>query len=80
MEYLNERGSSIDFHIDDTWIWGERLISLNLLESSVMTLLKEDEKFVLYIPMPRRSLLCICGKMRFGNEKIWFLFRSMLIN
>ena len=40
LEYLPERGSSIDPHIDDCWIWGERIPTLNLLSDSTLTLLK----------------------------------------
>lgn len=69
LEYDPDRRSCIDFHIDDTWIWGERLISVNLLAGSVMTMIRDDpvgEKRLLYVPMPRRSLLCMAGPMRYG--------------
>ena len=31
LEYSPERGSHIAPHFDDFWIWGERIIGLNLL-------------------------------------------------
>jgi alkylated DNA repair protein alkB family protein 4 len=31
LEYLEERGSNIDLHFDDFWLWGERICGLNLL-------------------------------------------------
>lgn len=40
LEYTSERGSSIDPHIDDCWIWGERIPTLSLLTDSVLTLTK----------------------------------------
>lgn len=38
LEYTNIRGASIDPHVDDCWIWGERIISVNLLSDSVLTM------------------------------------------
>lgn len=26
LEYLEERSAGIEFHMDDSWIWGDRLI------------------------------------------------------
>ncbi|RXG68684.1 Alpha-ketoglutarate-dependent dioxygenase alkB-like protein 4 [Armadillidium vulgare] len=40
LEYTPERGSSIDPHIDDCWIWGERIPTLSLLADSFLTLTK----------------------------------------
>uniref|UniRef100_A0A915IKG9 Fe2OG dioxygenase domain-containing protein n=1 Tax=Romanomermis culicivorax TaxID=13658 RepID=A0A915IKG9_ROMCU len=65
LEYEFERGSCIEFHTDDTWIWGERLITINLIEGSVMTLINEKDKIIVYVPMPHRSLLCMAGNMRY---------------
>ncbi|XP_060535255.1 alpha-ketoglutarate-dependent dioxygenase alkB homolog 4 [Cylas formicarius] len=38
LEYDPLRGASIDPHIDDCWIWGERIVTVNLLSDSVLTL------------------------------------------
>lgn len=38
LEYSPDRGASIDPHIDDCWIWGERIVTVNLLSDSVLTL------------------------------------------
>ncbi|KAJ8966187.1 hypothetical protein NQ314_003691 [Rhamnusium bicolor] len=38
LEYNPERGASIDPHIDDCWIWGERIVTVNLLSDSVLTM------------------------------------------
>lgn len=38
LDYNEMSGSSIDPHIDDCWIWGERIVTLNLLSDSVLTL------------------------------------------
>lgn len=39
LEYDPDRGASIDPHIDDCWIWGERIVTVNLLSDSTLTLL-----------------------------------------
>ncbi|KXJ77336.1 hypothetical protein RP20_CCG007759 [Aedes albopictus] len=47
LEYTPERGASIDPHIDDCWIWGERIVTVNFLSDSVLTMSryrKEDGK------------------------------------
>jgi len=38
IEYRPETGAGIDPHIDDCWIWGERIVQLNLLSDCVLTL------------------------------------------
>lgn len=38
LEYVPERGASIDPHIDDCWIWGERIVTVNILGDSVLTM------------------------------------------
>lgn len=38
LDYNSDRGSAIDPHYDDSWLWGERLVSLNLLSDTVLTM------------------------------------------
>lgn len=38
LEYNPIRGASIDPHIDDCWVWGERIVTVNLLADSVLTM------------------------------------------
>lgn len=38
LEYNPDRGASIDPHIDDCWVWGERIVTVNLLSDSVLTM------------------------------------------
>lgn len=38
LEYEPTKGASIDPHIDDCWIWGERVVTVNCLSDSVLTL------------------------------------------
>ncbi|KAH9398752.1 alkB, alkylation repair 4 [Tyrophagus putrescentiae] len=75
LEYCPERGSSIDPHFDDFWIWGERLVTLNLLSSTVITLtIAEAERklaqlnYCIRISLPPRSLLVLYGDARHRYE------------
>lgn len=43
LEYDPEKGASIDPHVDDCWIWGERVVTVNLLADSVLTMTYNDQ-------------------------------------
>ncbi|KAG8225496.1 hypothetical protein J437_LFUL014140 [Ladona fulva] len=43
LEYTPERGASIDPHIDDCWVWGERVVTVNVIGNSVLTLTRYKE-------------------------------------
>jgi DNA N6-methyl adenine demethylase len=68
LEYVPQRESCIDAHIDDEWLWGERLITLNLASSSFLTLSPlhpVDGEFPLVrVAMPRRSLFVMMADSR----------------
>ncbi|XP_071445956.1 alpha-ketoglutarate-dependent dioxygenase alkB homolog 4 [Hetaerina americana] len=38
LEYISDRGASIDPHIDDCWVWGERVVTVNVVGDSMLTL------------------------------------------
>lgn len=42
LEYDPTKGASIDPHIDDCWIWGERVVTVNCLSDSILTLVRYD--------------------------------------
>ncbi|CAB3402403.1 unnamed protein product [Caenorhabditis bovis] len=65
LEYESEKKSAIEMHQDDTWIWGNRLISINLLSGSVMTLANDTKKHLCYVHMPHRSLICMADEARY---------------
>ena len=66
LEYMPERGSSIDPHYDDFWIWGERLVTLNLLSSTVHTMTIDTLPGVeVAVTLPRRSLIVAGGDARY---------------
>lgn len=39
LEYTPEKGASIDPHIDDCWIWGNRIVTANVLGNAVLTMI-----------------------------------------
>jgi alkylated DNA repair protein alkB family protein 4 len=59
------RGSSIEPHFDDFWLWGERLVTLNLQSDSVLCFTNENQPGIeIHVPMFRRSLLIVYGPAR----------------
>ncbi|XP_076367344.1 alpha-ketoglutarate-dependent dioxygenase alkB homolog 4 isoform X1 [Tachypleus tridentatus] len=78
LEYVPSRGSAIDPHVDDTWLWGERLVTVNLLSDTVLTLIPvlSNERLkgpnqhgnkmdiALRVPLTRRSLFVLAGPLR----------------
>lgn len=80
LEYVPERGSSIDPHFDDSWLWGERLVSLNVLSNTWLTMtwggnltdwtkLTDIGKIIsseveVKIPLKSRSLVVLHGPAR----------------
>lgn len=64
LEYVPDRGSAIDPHIDDEWLWGERLITLSLLSDTVLTFTNEEMDVQVRVPLPRMSLIIVSGVAR----------------
>ncbi|NXT02735.1 ALKB4 dioxygenase, partial [Jacana jacana] len=50
LDYTPERGSAIDPHFDDWWLWGERLVSLNLLSKTVLSMSCDSEDSIQLFP------------------------------
>ncbi|XP_066490841.1 alpha-ketoglutarate-dependent dioxygenase alkB homolog 4 [Tiliqua scincoides] len=50
LDYGPERGSAIDPHLDDWWLWGERLVSLNLLSATVLSMSRDSEDVLHLFP------------------------------
>ncbi|CAH2219868.1 alpha-ketoglutarate-dependent dioxygenase alkB homolog 4 [Pelobates cultripes] len=51
LDYNQDRGSAIDPHFDDSWLWGERLVSLNLLSSTVLTMTSDSIDGIQLLPI-----------------------------
>lgn len=67
LEYTPERGSYIRPHFDDKWIWGDRLLTVNLLSETNLRLTREFNMppYEIIIRMPARSLLVLRGSARY---------------
>jgi len=65
LDYNSERGSAIDPHFDDFWIWGERLVIINMLSDTYLTFTIDNQPEIeVSVPMLRRSLVVIHGEAR----------------
>ncbi|XP_028840143.1 alpha-ketoglutarate-dependent dioxygenase alkB homolog 4 isoform X2 [Denticeps clupeoides] len=73
LDYSPQRGAAIDPHLDDSWLWGERLVSINLLSDTTMTMSLDEDLCVLNldgggvrvaVQLPRRSMLVLYGEAR----------------
>ncbi|ORC92976.1 alkylated DNA repair protein alkB like protein 4 [Trypanosoma theileri] len=87
LEYTRESNSSIDPHVDDTWVWGNRIAGLNMLEDTIMTFINSEEKAVdLYIP--RGAFFLLSDESRYNwmhgirlnnikNRRVSITFREL---
>ncbi|XP_033116264.1 alpha-ketoglutarate-dependent dioxygenase alkB homolog 4-like isoform X2 [Anneissia japonica] len=68
LDYNPSRGSAIDPHFDDFWLWGERLVTLNLLSDSYLAMTSDkvtgEQSILVRVPLPRRSLVILQGDAR----------------
>ncbi|XP_034406724.1 alpha-ketoglutarate-dependent dioxygenase alkB homolog 4 isoform X1 [Cyclopterus lumpus] len=72
LDYHPQRGSAIDPHLDDSWLWGERLVTINLLSNTTLTMSLERglpelglaEEVHVAVRLPRRSLVVLYGEAR----------------
>lgn len=70
LEYTPERGACIAPHKDDSWLWGERLVTFNLLSTTVLTFQRHEVNGLIKVrvPLPPRSLLIVSGPARWVQE------------
>ncbi|XP_068187138.1 alpha-ketoglutarate-dependent dioxygenase alkB homolog 4 [Antennarius striatus] len=72
LDYHPQRGAAIDPHLDDSWLWGERLVTINMLSSTTLTMSLEQslsdlgppEEVRVAVHLPRRSLLVLYDEAR----------------
>ena len=72
LDYHPQRGSAIDPHLDDSWLWGERLVTINMLSDTTLTLSLEQglpelglaEEVHVAVRLPHRSLVVLHGEAR----------------
>jgi len=65
LKYETERGANHALHIDDTWLWGERIVGVSLASSSVFTFYEPVGDVAVRVILPPRSAYIISGCVRF---------------
>ena len=69
LRYEAARAACIDAHFDDSWLWGDRLITINLLAHTVLTLVPgssdDSAEIEVLLPLARRSLVSLSGEARY---------------
>lgn len=65
LEYEPSKGAAIDPHYDDFWLWGERLVTINLLSTTFYTLSQPDSTQRIIVPLPSRSLIVLHADSRY---------------
>lgn len=63
LEYTAENMSNFDPHIDDTWLWGERIIGINLLEDCAITFVNSSGTAI-DVYLPRYCFFMMSGECR----------------
>ena len=78
LDYNPSRGSAIDPHRDDSWVWGDRLVTLNLLSNTFLSFTRPELSVTINVPLPRLSLVVVMGVAR--NEWNHSIKRENVIN
>lgn len=63
LDYHPQRGSAIDPHLDDSWLWGERLVTVNLLSDTTLTMSLEEGQTKLVHREVRVAVHLPCGSL-----------------
>uniref|UniRef100_A0A1A9WXD1 Uncharacterized protein n=1 Tax=Glossina brevipalpis TaxID=37001 RepID=A0A1A9WXD1_9MUSC len=73
LEYDPSKGASIDPHVDDCWIWGERVVTVNCLGNAVLTLtLYEEAKDLDNLSnLQKYNLGMVAGYQQSLREPLW---------
>ena len=66
LEYDPSRGAAIAPHIDDSWIWGERIVTCSLLSCSIMEFVRGIRR--IFVSLPPRSVLILSGNVSYEEE------------
>lgn len=64
LEYTEGNLSNFDPHVDDTWLWGDRIAGLNLDSESAMTFVNPEGECC-DVFFPRRSFFLMSGDCRY---------------
>ncbi len=74
LRYCERDASNLDFHLDDTFAYGELILDLSLESNSVLTFLRHrrsrepNATECVRVPLPARSLVAVYGPARFDWE------------
>ena len=74
LQYFAPELSNLDFHLDDTFAYGELILDLSLESDSVLTFLRKSRtrqaspEDCVRVPLPARSLAVVYGAARFEWE------------
>eukprot|EP00758_Cryptobia_borreli_P009661 Tbor_TRINITY_DN5500_c0_g1::TRINITY_DN5500_c0_g1_i1::g.12831::m.12831/K10766/ALKBH4; alkylated DNA repair protein alkB homolog 4 len=63
LDYDEDCQSSLDPHIDDTWLWGDRVVGMSLLNTTVMTFVGKNK--MVDVVLKPRSLFVMSGPSRY---------------
>merc|ERR1719221_1781711 len=66
LEYSAARSANHAFHIDDTWLWGERIIGVSLRSSTVITFYEPCSRTALRVSVPNRSAYVLSSNVRYA--------------
>ncbi|CBZ26046.1 conserved hypothetical protein [Leishmania mexicana MHOM/GT/2001/U1103] len=64
LEYMEGKMSNFDPHVDDTWLWGDRIAGLNLNEACAVTFVN-SEGVCCDVYLPRRTFFLMSGDCRY---------------
>eukprot|EP00439_Symbiodinium_sp_Y106_P082592 s1139_g22.t1 len=62
--YDADRGANHALHVDDLWLWGDRILGVSMQSASVFTFYDPVNQVVVRVPLPRRSAYLISGRVR----------------
>jgi len=72
LRYDSDRGANHALHVDDTWLWGERIIGVSLGSAAVFTFYEPQSQTAVRVPLPRRSAMCSeVGCASTGSTASW---------
>lgn len=65
LSYRRELQSNHDLHVDDTWLWGDRIVGVSLLGAAVFSFFDPTSGTMVRVPLPRRSAYVMTGRARY---------------
>ena len=64
LDYEPYTASNLDPHIDDTWLWGDRVVGLSLIGTTVMTFVSAGKEVC--VVLEPRMLFVLSGEVRYN--------------